>query len=417
VGARPTLRCVECLAGHAGRAHAERREDALAHRLGIRLAGHLLDDLGRRIVGDVLVGVALAGRADRRDEGELAAQQAGIVAVLELGIVGVAGEAEAVREDVGDGRLLLVAAGQANGGAVFGDRLVEVDLPFGGENRNHVAGDALRHRGPAEDGVDADRLARSGDGFAIALEEADLAVLDDADGEADHRALPDEPLEPLVDARIIDDARRRALALLDGGELLVGDAERRRIPLPGGAEGDVGGGPEEEEKQQERGDADDRQGNFASRQCSAPGSGCGPGRRITRRPGSRIVLPDPDTLFRRKVKLPVAHVERLVPGIEVPDRERPDEARRVAVDGEQLLEQLIAVLGPPHLPEAQEEALIVGVAAQGLDRLALTRHLVGVVGDGEAGEIGDVLAERQLAIDLGARAAPRKRRIGRRAGR
>src|SRR5436853_2778001 len=71
-----------------------------------------------------------------------------------------------------------------------------------------------------------------------------------------------------------------------------------------------------------------------------------------------FALPDFDTLFRGQVKLSVANVERLVPRVEVADDERPDRARGVGVDGQQLLEQGVAILRPPHLGEAEEEALV-----------------------------------------------------------
>src|SRR5687768_17695573 len=74
----------------------------------------------------------------------------------------------------------------------------------------------------------------------------------------------------------------------------------------------------------------------------------------------------------------------------------------MAVDGQQLLKQGVAIFGPPDLAEAEEEALVAGIAANHRRRLALQRHLIGVIGDGEAGEVGDILAERELAVDLGA---------------
>ena len=81
-------------------------------------------------------------------------------------------------------------------------------------------------------------------------------------------------------------------------------------------------------------------------------------------------LPDPDTLFRLQVKLSVTDLERLVPGIEVAHDQRADVAGRVAVDREQLLKQLIAILGAPDLAEAQEEALTAGRLRQWLTSLS-----------------------------------------------
>ena len=53
------------------------------------------------------------------------------------------------------------------------------------------------------------RVAAAGDGLAIALGEADLAVLDHGDGEADHRGILHQLLDARVEPRIID---RRRLA-------------------------------------------------------------------------------------------------------------------------------------------------------------------------------------------------------------
>ncbi len=94
---------------------------------------------------------------------------------------------------------MLVAAGQAQRRRIIGDRGVQRQLPLPGQPRHHVAGDALGQRGPAEHRVRSHRLAVAGGGLAIALEEADLAILDDADCEPDHAALGSDMLQPLVD--------------------------------------------------------------------------------------------------------------------------------------------------------------------------------------------------------------------------
>src|SRR5687767_14259771 len=120
-------------------------------------------------------------------------------------------------------------------------------------------------------------------------------------------------------------------------------------------------------------------------------------------PARPTLLPNPDALLRFQIVFAVANVERLVPGIEVANDERPEMAGRVGIDGEQLLQQLVAILGAPDLAVAQEEALIAGEAVDHRRRLAAQRHLVGVVGDGEAGQVRDILAEGQLAVHLHAR--------------
>ncbi len=182
----PAARGDQPLPAHARAGHAQRPEQMLANRVGIALAGDLLDDLGRGVIGDVLIGPAASRRADRVELVERGAKEARVHPVLELAVVGMAEQAEPMRQQVGDGRLLLVAGRQPERRRISGDRLVERELAAVGEQGDHVAGDALGERGPAEDGVGGDRLAASGDGLAIALEEADLALLDHSDGEADH---------------------------------------------------------------------------------------------------------------------------------------------------------------------------------------------------------------------------------------
>ena len=88
---------------------------------------------------------------------------------------------------------------------------MQVYLPLLGELRHHRPGDALRNRRPAEYRFRSDGIARSGLCFAIALEEGDPAVLDDADGEADDGALLAQLLKAAVDGGIIDvlTSRRR----------------------------------------------------------------------------------------------------------------------------------------------------------------------------------------------------------------
>src|SRR4051794_20323406 len=102
------------------------------------------------------------------------------------------------------------------------------------------------------------------------------------------------------------------------------------------------------------------------------------------------VLPNVDALFRSQIELSVANVERLVPGVEVADDVGPQLPRRMRIGGELLLQRRLAHLVAPHLAEAQEEALVAGIAADHLVRLAVERQLVGVVGDVEAGEIRHV---------------------------
>ncbi len=54
----------------------------------------------------------------------------------------------------------------------------------------------------------------------------------------------------------------------------------------------------------------------------------------------------------------------------------------------------------PGLRPAHVEALIAGEAVDHRRRAAAERELVGLVGDGQARVVGDVLAQRQLAVDV-----------------
>ena len=58
------------------------------------------------------------------------------------------------------------------------------------------------------------------------------------------------------------------------------------------------------------------------------------------------------------------------------------------------------VLRRPGLGKGEEEALVAGEAVDHRRWLAVQRRLVGVVGGGEAGDVGDILAERQLAVEV-----------------
>jgi hypothetical protein len=86
-----------------------------------------------------------------------------------------------------------------------------------------------------------------------------------------------------------------------------------------------------------------------------------------------------------------------------------DAARRVRIRGQLHLQRLGSDLVAPHRREAQEEAL---VARQPVDlRIG---HILGgalqsVVGDVDAAQVGDVLAQRQLAVHLAAPAACSRR--------
>src|SRR5213075_73544 len=114
-----------------------------------------------------------AGRAGRVELSQAGTEEAWIVPFLELVVIGVAIEAEAVREQVADGRAVLVAGGELQIRRIARDGRVKIDLALLGELGDHRRGDAFRDRRPAEDRLRSHGISRAGLRLAIALEEGD----------------------------------------------------------------------------------------------------------------------------------------------------------------------------------------------------------------------------------------------------
>src|SRR3546814_6396110 len=68
-----------------------------------------------------------------------------------------------------------------------------------------------------------------------------------------------------------------------------------------------------------------------------------------------------------------------------------------------LRQILLAIVAAPHLRPAEEETLVAGQPANHRRFLAAERLLVGVISDGQAGEIADILTQREGAVELFAR--------------
>jgi hypothetical protein len=66
-----------------------------------------------------------------------------------------------------------------------------------------------------------------------------------------------------------------------------------------------------------------------------------------------------------------------------------------------LLQGGVAILLPPDLCVAEEEALVAGKTVDHRRLLPAKRQAVGVVGNEQPGEVGDVLTESQPALDEG----------------
>ena len=143
------------------------------------------------------------------------AEVARVFALLELRIPGMTEQAEPVRQQIDEIGGRLVAAGEPHR-AVRVDRLEQRQSPLVREQGDHVAGDALGERGPAEHGVDPHRIVAPRGGQPIALDEPDLAALDHADREADHAGPLHQSLEPGVEPGIIDIAGLGRGGALDG---------------------------------------------------------------------------------------------------------------------------------------------------------------------------------------------------------
>ncbi len=71
--------------------------------------------------------------------------------------------------------------------------------------------------------------------------------------------------------------------------------------------------------------------------------------------------------------------------------------------GRQLVQpRRVAPLAAPDLGEAEEEALVAGQAVDHRGRLAVQRQVIRLVGDAQPRQVGDILAERQRALDVDA---------------
>ena len=213
--------------------HSKRIEEVALERELVRQAGDLGHDFARRVEGDILVGPAGSGRANRIEHSQVAPQEARIHPFLELVVERIAIQAKAVRQQVRDRRALFVAARQFEVRGIFCDRRVEIDLALLGELGDHRCRNALRHRSPAEHGFGRYRIARTGVGFAIALEERDSAVFDHPDRQPDHSGPGDELPQPRIERCIIDVApgrrKKRREPHMRGRDRIIVDDRRARL--------------------------------------------------------------------------------------------------------------------------------------------------------------------------------------------
>ena len=109
----------------------------------------------------------------------------------------------------------------------------------------------------------------------------------------------------------------------------------------------------------------------------------------------------PHPPIRRQIQLlSRLHVEGGIPRVEIPHGHRAERVGRMTVDRDSLAQRGVAHLGCPRLRVGEEEALVPGEALDHGRLFFAQRSSVGIVGRGKAGDVGDVLAKRQLAVDV-----------------
>src|SRR6478609_11961766 len=126
--------------------------------------------------------------------------------------------------------------------------------------------------------------------------------------------------------------------------------------------------------------------------------------RIPLSPHPRIPAnsPDADSLIGRQVHLVTRlHVEGALEGVVVRDGDVGAVlARRVWIAEKKLADDGLARVLAPRLRVAHEEALVAGEAVDHRRFLPLERDAIRAIRLREAAQITDVLAHRQLAVDV-----------------
>jgi len=176
-------------------AHAQGREDAVGDPALERFAAGAADDVADQAVGDVLVGVALAGRALHRRVGHLADQRGVLGVALDVAVEAVVAEADAMAQHLGDGQLQRGARlGELQGRVVVDDSAVPAQAALVDQQAGGGGGEGLRQRGQPEHGVFVDGLGVVHVGDAVAARAEDAALVDDRHRQAGHLLAGDEVL-------------------------------------------------------------------------------------------------------------------------------------------------------------------------------------------------------------------------------
>src|SRR3546814_16831433 len=72
---------------------------------------------------------------------------------------------------------------------------------------------------------------------------------------------------------------------------------------------------------------------------------------------------DADAVFRRQIqRLARLYLEGLIPRVKIARDPSPLDRRRMRIGGDALRQILLAIVAPPHLRPAEEEALVAGRA-------------------------------------------------------
>ena len=120
--------------------------------------------------------------------------------------------------------------------------------------------------------------------------------------------------------------------------------------------------------------------------------------------GSICQKPSPDrraSLWAKEERIAGAHVESCVPGIDFPNGLVDPAAVGAMGIGENVgAQRLGSPLIPTDLRECQEEPLVAGQAVYHWSCPAAQGDMVGVPGELQAADIGEVLPQGQVPIDL-----------------
>ena len=188
--------------------HSERRKDVIVDVLLPRLAADLLDQLARRHVEDVVVGIA-AAEARRRLEvtdapHRLLAREGAVGKEQEVAFAKP--EAAAVDEEVADGHLARdPRIPHAEVGHVVDDLVVPLDFSRVHKRRERRIRKRLPRRSGKEDRIRVDRLVRGDIPNTPATRQRHLAVFNDRNGDPGHA----KRLAQLLDALFETGWRRR----------------------------------------------------------------------------------------------------------------------------------------------------------------------------------------------------------------